>query len=60
MVGRDLLPMRRKECHPIKVRAITISDEVAASLDYESKLNRDRGSSGCLGNMVKTAREAPD
>ena len=27
--------------YPIKVRAITISDKVAASLDYDSKLSRD-------------------
>jgi hypothetical protein len=31
----------KKKYHPIKIRAITMSDEVAASLDYESKLSRD-------------------
>lgn len=39
---RDLLADSAKDkYHPIKVRAITMSDEVAAGLDYESKLSRD-------------------
>ena len=42
LAGRNLLADEAKEkYHPIKVRAITMSDEVAASLDYESKLSRD-------------------
>jgi NTE family protein len=42
LAGRDLLADKaKKKYHPIKVRAITMSDEVAASLDYESKLSRD-------------------
>jgi NTE family protein len=42
LAARDLLADRAKgKYHPIKVRAITMSDEVAASLDYESKLSRD-------------------
>jgi NTE family protein len=42
LARRDLLANRAKDkYHPIKVRAITMSDEVAASLDYESKLSRD-------------------
>jgi NTE family protein len=42
LAGRDLLADEAKEkYHPIKVRAITMSDEIAASLDYESKLSRD-------------------
>jgi len=42
LAARDLLTDEAKEkYHPIKVRAITMSDEVAASLDYESKLSRD-------------------
>jgi NTE family protein len=42
LAGRDLLTDRAKaKYHPIKVRAITMSDELAASLDYESKLSRD-------------------
>jgi NTE family protein len=43
LAGRDLLAdTAKKRYHPIKVRAITMSDEVAARLDYESKLSRDR------------------
>jgi NTE family protein len=42
LAGRNLLADKaKKKYHPIKVRAITMSDEVAASLDYESKLSRD-------------------
>jgi NTE family protein len=42
LAGRNLLTDEaKKKYHPIKVRAITMSDEVAASLDYESKLSRD-------------------
>jgi NTE family protein len=42
LTGRDLLANGAKDkYHPIKVRAITMSDKVAASLDYESKLSRD-------------------
>jgi NTE family protein len=42
LAGRDLLADKaKKKDHPIKVRAITMSDEVAAKLDYESKLSRD-------------------
>jgi hypothetical protein len=42
LAGRDLLADEAKnKYHPIKVRAITMSDEIAASLDYESKLSRD-------------------
>jgi len=53
----------KKKYHPIKVRAITMSDEVAASLDYESKLSRDPSQlrllkERCLKNTVKTARGA--
>ena len=33
---------------PIKVRAISISDKVAASLDYDSKLSRDPSQIGLL------------
>jgi hypothetical protein len=41
LAGRDLLADKAKDkYHPIKIRAITMSDEVAASLDYESKLSR--------------------
>jgi NTE family protein len=44
LAGRDYLTNKaKKKYHPIKVRAITMSDEVAASLDYESKLSRDPG-----------------
>ena len=44
LAGRDYLTDKaKKKYHPIKVRAITMSDEVAASLDYESKLSRDPG-----------------
>jgi NTE family protein len=31
----------KKKYHPIKIRAIAMSDEVGASLDYESKLSRN-------------------
>ena len=42
LAGRNLLTDEAKDkYHPIKVRAITMSDEVAASLDYESKLSRN-------------------
>jgi NTE family protein len=42
LAGRDFLADGAKDkYHPIKVRAITMSDEVAASLDYESKLSRN-------------------
>jgi hypothetical protein len=42
LAGRDLLADKAKDkYHPIKVRAIPMSDDVAASLDYESKLSRD-------------------
>ena len=42
LAGRDLLADEAKQkYHPIKVRAITMSDEVTANLDYESKLSRD-------------------
>jgi NTE family protein len=42
LAKRDLLADSAKDkYHPIKVRAITMADEVAASLDYESKLSRD-------------------
>ena len=42
LAASDLLTDQlKKNYHPIKVRAITMSDEVAASLDYESKLSRD-------------------
>jgi NTE family protein len=42
LAGRNLLTDKAKrKYHPIKIRAITMSDEVAASLDYESKLSRD-------------------
>jgi NTE family protein len=42
LAGRNLLNDKaKKKYHPIKIRAITMSDEVAASLDYESKLSRD-------------------
>jgi NTE family protein len=42
LAGRNLLTDKaKKKYHPIKIRAITMSDEVAASLDYESKLSRD-------------------
>ena len=42
LAGRNLLADEAKDkYHPIKVRAITMSDEVAASLDYESKLSRN-------------------
>jgi hypothetical protein len=42
LAGRNLLTDEaKKKYHPIKVRAIAMSDEVAASLDYESKLSRD-------------------
>jgi NTE family protein len=39
---RDLLAGEAKrKYHPIKVRAIAMSNEMAASLDYESKLSRN-------------------
>ena len=39
---RDLLADEAKaKYHPIKVRAITMSDEMGAGLDYESKLSRN-------------------
>ena len=42
LAGQDLLADRaNNKYHPIKVRAITMSDKVAASLDYDSKLSRD-------------------
>jgi NTE family protein len=38
---RDLLTdVAKEKYHPIKIRAIAMSDEVGASLDYESKLSR--------------------
>jgi NTE family protein len=68
LAGRDLLADKaKKKYHPIKVRAITMSEEVAASLDYESKLSRDSSQRRLLTEHGKdrarrflTALERPD
>jgi NTE family protein len=52
---RDLLASEAKaKYHPIKVRAIAMSDEVGAGLDYESKLSRNPSH---LRSLIEHGRE---
>jgi hypothetical protein len=57
LAGRDLLADRaNNKYHPIKVRAITMSDKVAASLDDDSKLSRNPSQIRLLREHGKTGR----